>query len=148
LPDVGGAALRSLRERRGWDKPRLAREFRKAADEPVAEPHALVRMIRDWERGRFAPSDRYLHLYRVVFPELAGTNGAGPAPDPAGVLAQTRQVPGRAELAALQRRALRSGNAELVTLAGALMSLQRQVSDLAAHLERLLGDDAGEAAGE
>ena len=125
-----GAYLRALRKARGWDVPRLAHEFRQAADEPL--PASLDQMIRAWESGRFTPSERYEFLYRKVF----GNH------EPADVLESAARPPGRAEIAGMQAAALRSGRTDLVRLADGLMSLQRQIDTLAASLERALRDEA------
>lgn len=133
--------LRALRVSRHWDLDRMARELRRAADEPVAAHHALVRMIRTWEDGEHAPRERYLLLYRRVFPGEWPANG--PAPDPAAVLERARQAPGRAELAAMQLAAFRSGRMDLVAFADKLLALQRQVDELAEDLKRSLGEAGG-----
>jgi hypothetical protein len=120
----------------------MARELHRAADEPVAAHHALVRMIRTWEDGGHAPRERYLLLYRRVFPGEWPANGSAPdsLPDPAAVLERARQAPGREGLAALQLAAFRSGRMDLVTIAGKLLALQRQVDELAEDLKRSLGE--------
>ena len=145
MPGEAAEVLRALRVSRSWDIDRMARELRRAADEPVAAHHALVRMIRTWEDGEHAPRERYLLLYRRVFPGEWPVNGAAPdlPPDPAAVLERARQAPGRAELAALQLAAFRSGRLDLVAFADKLLALQRQVDGLAEELKRSLGE-AGE----
>lgn len=137
--------LRALRVSRHWDLDRMARELHKAADEPVAAHHALVRMIRSWEDGEHAPRERYLLLYRRVFPGEWPVNGPAPdfPPDPAAVLERARQVPGHAELAALQLAAFHSGRMDLVAFADKLLALQRQVDELAEDLKRSLGEADG-----
>jgi transcriptional regulator with XRE-family HTH domain len=142
-PAVSGEVLRALREARGWDEPRLARELHtaaKAAGETVAAHHALVKMISAWETGKHRPSKRYLYRYREVFPDFAWPGGNSAASAAAEVLRRARQAPGRAELAALQLAAFRSGQAELAAFAAKLLGLQRQVDELAENLERMLGE--------
>ena len=59
LTGLTGEKLRRWREAKGWDVPRMAREFRKAATdtgEDVAAHHGLVKMIPQWERGNRAPA--------------------------------------------------------------------------------------------
>jgi hypothetical protein len=54
VTDVSSQSLRLLRESRGWDVPRMARELRRAAREPgedVAAHHGLVKMIPQWKRA-------------------------------------------------------------------------------------------------
>jgi hypothetical protein len=54
VTDVSSQSLRLLRESRGWEVPRMARELRRAArksGEDVAAHHGLVKMIPQWERG-------------------------------------------------------------------------------------------------
>jgi tetratricopeptide (TPR) repeat protein len=58
--------LREWRRARGWDVPQLARQLRHASQEPVAAHDGLVRMIRSWERGAHALSERYELLYRAL----------------------------------------------------------------------------------
>lgn len=60
--------LRDARRERGWDPARLARELRRAGGRDVtATAESLVRMIRDWERGAYHPSERYqLLLARLL----------------------------------------------------------------------------------
>src|SRR5215472_9478561 len=69
MHQVDGATLRRWRLSRRWDVPRLAREFIKAADEPLATVRGLTHMINAWERGARRPSERYWLLYLRVFPE-------------------------------------------------------------------------------
>jgi hypothetical protein len=63
MTETSGSALRDWRRSRGWDVPELARQLRRAADEPIAAHDGLVRMIRAWERGDHYPSERYELLY-------------------------------------------------------------------------------------
>jgi tetratricopeptide (TPR) repeat protein len=66
MPGIDGKTLREWRRDRGWDVPQLARQLRRAATEPVAAHDGLVRMIRSWERGAHALSERYELLYRAL----------------------------------------------------------------------------------
>jgi tetratricopeptide (TPR) repeat protein len=66
MPGIDGRTLREWRRARGWDVPQLARQLRHAATEPIAAHDGLVRMIRSWERGAHALSERYELLYRSL----------------------------------------------------------------------------------
>jgi hypothetical protein len=81
LQQVDGATLRRWRLSRRWDVARLAREFVKAADEPLATLRGLTHMINAWERGVRRPSERYWLLYLQVFPECATGETAAEAPE-------------------------------------------------------------------
>jgi hypothetical protein len=63
--------LRRARRARGWDVARLAVELRRAGGRQVtATTESLTRMIRDWEKGTYEPSERYqLLLARVLATE-------------------------------------------------------------------------------
>lgn len=80
---IDGRTLCEWRRSRGWDVPALARELRKTAeDEPPAAHHALVRMIRRWEREGLS-SERYELLYRSLgFPNIPGISPAVGSPPP------------------------------------------------------------------
>lgn len=71
IQQVDGATLRRWRLSRRWDVSRLAREFIKAADEPLATLRGLTHMINAWERGVRRPSERYWLLYLQVFADCA-----------------------------------------------------------------------------
>ena len=58
IRQVDGATLRRWRLSRRWDVSRLAREFIKAADEPLATVRGLMHMINAWERGARRPARR------------------------------------------------------------------------------------------
>lgn len=58
--------LRDWRRARGWDVPELAARMRQASAGHVAGHDGLVRMIRAWERGDHAVSERYQLLYQAV----------------------------------------------------------------------------------
>lgn len=118
----------------------MARELRAAAGEHLAD--TLPKMIGDWEKGRHKPSERYLYLYRNVFPGFAW-DGTTP-PDPAEVLGRAQGTAGRT--AALEAAALASGRPDLIAMAETLAAVQRQVDALTEGLGALLRGE--EAAGE
>jgi hypothetical protein len=64
MTEGSGDQLRDWRRSRGWDVPELARQLRRAAEEPIAAHDGLLRMIRGWERGDHRLSERYELLYR------------------------------------------------------------------------------------
>ncbi len=69
MPTIEGETLRGWRRSLGWDVTTTARHLRHAARETgqaVAAPHALVKMIRGWERGDHELSERYELLYRAI----------------------------------------------------------------------------------
>ena len=66
MTDVSSQTWRLLRESKGWDVPRMARELRRAArdtGEDVAAHHGLVKMIPQWERDNRTPRQRHRLLY-------------------------------------------------------------------------------------
>lgn len=73
MSDVPGWALRLRAERRArfWSQREMARSLFDAADERVRAHlparESLIRMIKDWERGRHQPKDPYRLLYCRVF---------------------------------------------------------------------------------
>ena len=71
---IDGGTLREWRRSRGWDVPEMARRLRRASSEPIAAHEGLIRMIRGWERGDHAISERYELLYR----KAAGRNDTTP----------------------------------------------------------------------
>lgn len=77
MPGIEGNTLREWRRARGWDVPQLARQLRRAAREPIAAHDGLVRMIRSWERGAHALSERYELLYRALGLPAAPEEPAG-----------------------------------------------------------------------
>lgn len=93
MPGIEGNTLREWRRARGWDVPQLARQLRRAATEPIAAHDGLVRMIRSWERGAHALSERYELLYRSLG---FGENGRAPRP----VTGET-EAPARGDYATL-----------------------------------------------
>jgi hypothetical protein len=66
MPGIDGETLRAWRRSRGWDVPKMARELRRASNEPIAAHDGLVRMIRGWERGDHDLTERYELLYRAL----------------------------------------------------------------------------------
>jgi transcriptional regulator with XRE-family HTH domain len=66
MPGIDGGTLRAWRRSRGWDVPEMARQLRRAARGPVADHDGLIRMIRDWERGRHKLTERYELLYAAA----------------------------------------------------------------------------------
>src|SRR6185437_13452979 len=119
---------------------RMARELRRAADEPVAAHHALVRMIRSWEDRKHKVSERYLLLYEQVFGAEWPLNGT--RPDPAAVLERARASPGPAEITAIEETVLAAGaspDAAAALFAG-IRDLERQLAALRELAERLFGE--------
>jgi tetratricopeptide (TPR) repeat protein len=80
MPSIDGKTLREWRRSRGWDVPQLARQLRRTSKEPIAAHDALVRMIRSWERGTHALSERYELLYRSLGLPDASASGFASAP--------------------------------------------------------------------
>src|ERR1700683_4086425 len=112
-PAVDGATLREWRLSRGWDVSRLAREFIKAADEPLATVRGLMHMINAWERGARRPSERHWLLYLRLFSERATGEAANGGPEEAGALARAGrrgagELPGIVESKAIEAAALGS----------------------------------------
>jgi len=61
VTDGTSQTLLRWRESTGWDKPRMARELRRAArdtGEDAAAHHGLVKMIPQWDRGDRVPCER------------------------------------------------------------------------------------------
>jgi hypothetical protein len=88
LPDWAQRLL-DARHKRGWDRPHLARELRRACGKDAsATTESLVRMIRDWEHGTYRPRERYqLLLTRVLEVDLEPAVLPGPAALPASAAA-------------------------------------------------------------
>jgi hypothetical protein len=155
LTDVTGEKLRSWREARGWDVPRMARELRKVArdsGEDVAAHHGLVKMIPQWERGGRVPRERYRLLYLKIFAGMLGDLSQGMAlgADLALRLAEVRsraaRLPGPYEINALAAAALAKPRgtmtpAEIRTLAAEAIAHLHEVADELTELSALLGDD-------
>src|SRR6516225_1334989 len=115
MTEVTSQTLRLLRESRGWDVPRMARELRNAAretGEDVAAHHGLVKMIPQWERGNRAPRERYRLLYLKIFQDVAGGLSPGTVAGTefalrlAAVRARAAGLPGPGQVRALEAAAL------------------------------------------
>ena len=135
IRQVDGATLRRWRLSRRWDVSRLAREFIKAADEPLATVRGLMHMINAWERGARRPSERYWLLYLRVFPECA--NG----PEEAGALAG--ELPGTAEINAMDAplsSASSVDQGDVRALAVTVRALEQQIAGLSRRVEELFRD--------
>jgi hypothetical protein len=154
LTDVTSQTLRQLRESKGWDVPRMARELRKAArdtGEDVAAHHGLVKMIPQWERGNRAPRERYRLLYRKIFEDIGDLSSfMALSTELASRLAAVRfraaSLPGPDQVRALEAAALaRPGNtmtpAEIRALAAESIATLHEVAGKLAELSALLGDD-------
>jgi len=149
MPGIDGWTLREWRRGRGWDVPQLARQLRHVSKEPVAAHDGLVRMIRSWERGTHALSERYELLYRSLGLGRAGGPDS-PAGTPAAALADAVTVSSAApplprlrlgddpdarpaERFLLARRALRDndnlfGPRDVIPLAMRQLALLRELS--------------------
>jgi hypothetical protein len=136
IRQVDGPTLRRWRLSRRWDVSRLAREFIKAADEPLATVRGLMHMINAWERGARRPSERYWLLYLRVFPECA--NG----PEEAGALADA--LPGTAEINAMDAplsSASSVDQGDVRALAATVRALEQQIAGLSRRVEELFRDE-------
>jgi hypothetical protein len=155
MTDVTSQTLRVLRESKGWDVPRMARELRKAAresGEDVAAHHGLVKMIPQWERGNRAPRERYRLLYLKIFQDLAGGVSQGVASGTelglrlAAVRSRAASLPGPGQVRALEAAALARPRktmtpAEIRALAAESIASLHAVAGKLAELSALLGDD-------
>ena len=155
MTDVTSETLRQLRESKGWDVPRMARELRKAArdtGEDVAAHHGLVKMIPQWERGARAPRERYRLLYLKIFEDIAGGLSPGMAAGTeiairlAAVRFRATSLPGPGQIRALEAAALAKPRetmtpAEIRTLAAESIASLHEVAGKLAELSALLGDD-------
>jgi hypothetical protein len=159
MTDVTSQTLRLLRESKGWDVPRMARELRNAAKdtgEDVAAHHGLVKMIPQWERGNRAPRERYRLLYLKIFQDIAGGVSQGIAIDTqmalrlTAVRSRAASLPGPSQVRALEAAALARPRttmtpAEIRALAAESIASLHEVAGKLAELSALLGDDeAGE----
>jgi hypothetical protein len=159
MTEVTSQTLRLLRESRGWDVPRMARELRNAArdtGEDVAAHHGLVKMIPQWERGNRAPRERYRLLYLKIFEEIAGDLPPGAAFGTefalrlAAVRSRAASLPGPDQIRALEAAALARPRktmtpAEIRALAAESIASLYEAAGKLAELSALLGDDeAGE----
>ena len=160
MTDVSSQTWRLLRESKGWDVLRMARELRKAArdsGEDVAAHHGLVKMIPQWEQGNRAPRERYRLLYLKIFQDALGGQARGMAlgMDFALRLAEVRYraagLPGPGEIRALEAAALAEPKktltaAEIRALAAEAITHLHKVAAKLTELSALLSDDQpGEA---
>jgi hypothetical protein len=147
IMQVDGATLRRWRLSRRWDVSRLAREFIKAADEPLATLRGLTHMINAWERGARRPSERYWLLYLRLFPECVSSEVAKGGLE-AG--APTEELPGTAEVNVMEGDPLSSApsvdQGEIRALAATVKALQQQVAGLSRRVAELSRnqDDEGQ----
>ena len=151
MTDVTSQTLRLLRESRGWDVPRMARELRKAArdtGEDVAAHHGLVKMIPQWERGGRAPRERYRLLYLKVFEDLSQgmASGADLVMRFADIRSHAASLPGPDEIRTLEAAALAKPRktmtpAEIRGRAAEAIIQLREVAAKIAELSALLGDE-------
>jgi len=155
MTDVTSQTLRLLRESKGWDVPRMARELRNAArdtGEDIAAHHGLVKMIPQWERGNRVPRERYRLLYLKIFQDMADRVSSGMAFGTelalrlAEVHSRAASLPGPGQVRALEAAALaRPGKtmtpAEIRALAAESIASLHEVAGKLAKLSALLGDD-------
>jgi hypothetical protein len=143
MRQADGTTLRRWRLSRRWDVSRLAREFIKAADEPLATLRGLTHMINAWERGARRPSERYWLLYLQVFPESAYGEAAKGDENEAGALAV--ELPGSAEINATQAASASSAanadQGDIRALAATVRSLERQIAGLSQRVAELSRDE-------
>jgi hypothetical protein len=144
---VDGATLRRWRLSRRWDVSRLAREFIKAADEPLATLRGLTHMINAWERGVRRPSERYWLLYLQIFPEWA--NGETVLGDEKLAVALAEEQPRAAEVNATEVPDFGSARSadpgDLRALAASVKALEQQIAGISRRLDELSSDEDGEA---
>jgi transcriptional regulator with XRE-family HTH domain len=159
MTDMTSQTLRLLRESKGWDVPRMARELRNAArdtGEDVAAHHGLVKMIPQWERGNRAPRERYRLLYLKIFQDIGGGLSTGIAVGTelglrlAAVRSRAASLPGPGQVRALEAAALARPRttmtpAEIRALAAESIASLHEIAGKLAELSALLGEDeAGE----
>ena len=146
IRQVDGATLRRWRLSRRWDVSRLAREFIKAADEPLATVRGLMHMINAWERGARRPSERYWLLYLRVFPECANGEAAKGVPQEARALAG--ELPGNAVINAMEAAPLSSASSvdqgDIRALTATVRALEQQIAGLSRRVEELSRDEHDE----
>jgi hypothetical protein len=133
IRQVDGATLRRWRLSRRWDVSRLAREFTKAADEPLATLRGLTHMINAWERGVRRPSERYWLLYLQVFPERA--NGETVIGDSAE--SNSIEVPEFSSAPSVDL-------GDIHALAATVKDLEQQIAGISKRLDELSGAGDGE----
>lgn len=142
IQQADGATLRRWRLSRRWDVSRLAREFIKAADEPLATLRGLTHMINAWERGVRRPSERYWLLYLQVFPECA----SGEAESASGELVvgdpkEAGEQPRTAKINATEvpdfSSARSADSGDLRALVATVKALEQQIAGISRRLEEL-----------
>jgi transcriptional regulator with XRE-family HTH domain len=154
VTDVTSQTLRLLRESKGWDVSRMARELRKVArdtGEDVAAHHGLVKMIPQWERGNRAPRERYRLLYLKIFEDISTGMAFGTefGLRLAAVRSRAASLPGPGQVRALEAAALAKPRktmtpAEIRALAAESIASLQEVAGKLAELSALLDDEAGE----
>ena len=130
IRQVDGATLRRWRLSRRWDVSRLAREFIKAADEPLANLRGLMHMINAWERGVRRPSERYWLLYLRLFPECANGETAFNAMEAADFSSADGEGQGQEQ-------------GDIRALAATVRALEQQVAGLSRRMDELSGNEHG-----
>jgi hypothetical protein len=120
----------------------MARQLRRASSEPVAAHEGLVRMIRSWEDGTHAISERYELLYLRVFPEVNGTELRALAGE---VRKRAEALPGPGQITAMEAAALRRARDDetteaVKTAAADALSAVRLAHVLMSRLAALMGD--------
>lgn len=134
---VDGATLRRWRLSRRWDVSRLAREFIKAADEPLATLRGLTHMINAWERGARRPSERYWLLYLRVFPEHANEDTVIGEPEKGE--RKSRAVKSNATEDSGSCLSRGAGSEDLHNLAATVKALEQQIARISRRLDELSG---------
>lgn len=140
---VDGATLRRWRLSRRWDVSRLAREFIKVADEPLATLRGLMHMINSWERDARRPSERYWLLYLQVFPECLNGETAIAGPKETWALACTTEI-NAVELATPSPVRSVDPTGDIRSLTATVRALQRQIAGLSRRVDELSHDKPGE----
>jgi len=143
IQHVDGPTLRRWRLSRRWDVSRLAREFIKAADEPLATVRGLTHMINAWERGARRPSERYWLLYLRVFSESADGAEAKGSLEEAAALAE--EPPAAAEVNAMEAAPVSPAPGEeqgdIRALAATVKALEQRIAGLSRRLDELSRDE-------
>ena len=141
MPGINGETLRAWRRARGWDVAEMARQLRRASAEPVAAHAGLVRMIRSWEDGSHAMSERYELLYLRIFP--GGANGTELRAIAGEVLRAAADLPGADQVAAMEAAALARARpqdqAAVRALAADAAAQVKRAGELMDRLAGLLG---------
>jgi len=145
MPGIDGGTLRAWRRSRGWDVADMARQLRHASGEPVAAHDGLVRMIRSWEDGSHAISERYELLYLRIFPDEP-VNGTELRTLAGEVRARAAGLPGPGQVAELEAGALArrpQDEAAVRALAAETLEQVQRAGELLGRLAALLegGED-------